>query len=96
MPAAEKPEPKLIVGVPLLWVMTSRVEAVWVSVPLVAVTASGYVPVAVVAVAVTVNVEEPEPVTDVGAKDPLAPVGNPLTLNDTLPLKPLLGVIVAL
>jgi hypothetical protein len=46
-------------------------------------------------VVVTVNVEEPEPVTELGAKDPLALAGNPLTLKETLPVNPLLGVIVA-
>ena len=76
-------------------VMTREVEAVCVSVPFVAVTVSGYVPVAVVPVVVTVSVEEPVPATDVGAKEPVAPVGNPLTLNVTLSVKPLLGVIVA-
>jgi hypothetical protein len=76
-------------------VRTRLAEAVWLSVPLVAVIVSGYVPVAVVLVVVTVKVDEPEPATDVGAKEPLAPVGNPLTLNDTFPVKPLLGVIEA-
>ena len=76
-------------------VMTREVVAVCVSVPFVAVTVSGYVPVAVVPVVVTVSVEEPVPATEVGAKEPVAPVGNPLTLNVTLSVKPLLGVIVA-
>jgi hypothetical protein len=35
----------------------------------------------------TLSVEEPEPVTDAGLKPPVAPLGNPLTLNVTLPWK---------
>ena len=42
----------------------------------------------------TVNVEEPEPVTDVGAKVPVAPVGNPLTVKATAELNPLAPVTV--
>jgi len=37
--------------------------------------------------ALTLSVEEPEPVTDAGSKPPVAPLGNPLTLNVTLPWK---------
>jgi hypothetical protein len=56
---------------------------------------SGNVPVAVVAVVLTVSVEFPDVVTDVGAKVPVAPTGNPLTLNVTTPVKPPEGVTVA-
>ena len=43
----------------------------------------------------TVMVAEPEVVTEVGLKEELAPEGKPLTLKVTVPVKPLLGVIVA-
>ncbi len=33
-------------------------------------------------------VDEPEPVTDVGLKLALAPLGSPLAVNVTVPLKP--------
>ena len=36
----------------------------------------------------TVSVEEAAPVTEVGLKLPVAPVGKPLTLKVTEPLKP--------
>jgi len=52
------------------------------------------VPVEVDVVVLTVIVEEPEPVTEVGLKDAVAPNGNPRTENVTTPLKPLLGVMV--
>ena len=37
---------------------------------------------------VTDIVDEPEPVTDVGLKLALAPLGSPLAVNVTVPLKP--------
>src|SRR5947207_1365741 len=46
------------------------------------------------------SVEVPEPVTEAGLKLPVAPAGSPLmlrdplVLNDTVPLKPLIGVMV--
>jgi hypothetical protein len=43
----------------------------------------------------TVMVEEPEPVTEVGLNEAVAPVGSPLALKVAVPVKPLLGVIVA-
>ncbi len=42
----------------------------------------------VVAAVVTVSVEVPDPVTEVGLKVPVAPVGNPLTVKATAPLNP--------
>ncbi len=36
----------------------------------------------------TDSVELPEPATEAGLKLPLAPLGNPLTLNVTVPVKP--------
>ena len=41
-----------------------------------------------------VNVDEPEPVTDPGANEALAPVGRPVTEKLTVALKPPLGVTV--
>jgi hypothetical protein len=40
-------------------------------------------------------VEEPEVVTEVGLNEAVAPVGSPLTLKVTVPVKPFVGVIVA-
>ena len=43
----------------------------------------------------TIMVEDPEPVTEVGLNEAIAPVGRPLALKVAVPVKPLLGVIVA-
>ena len=40
-------------------------------------------------------VVEPEVVTEEGLKEAVAPEGSPLTLKVMVPVKPLLGVIVA-
>jgi hypothetical protein len=45
-------------------------------------------------VVVTVRVDEPLPATEAGLKAAAAPAGNPLTLNPTLSLKPLIGLTV--
>ena len=75
---------------------TTRFTVVeWVKVPLVPVTVSVYVPAGVVVLVLTDIVEEPEPVTEVGLKLALAPVGKPLTLNATAPVKPPDAVTVA-
>jgi hypothetical protein len=42
-----------------------------------------------------VNLEVPLPVTEPGLKLAVELVGNPRTLNVTVPLKPLIGVTVA-
>jgi hypothetical protein len=47
-----------------------------------------YEPAGVAAVVVTVRALDPDPVTVVGLKDTVAPAGNPVTLNPTVPLKP--------
>jgi hypothetical protein len=47
-----------------------------------------YVPVGVVVAIETVSVELPEPAIDVGLKLAVAPVGSPLTLGFTVPVKP--------
>lgn len=56
---------------------------------------NGKLPVGVVAAVVTVKVEDPEVVTDVGLKVPVAPAGNPVTLKLTVPVNPPEGVTVA-
>ena len=63
--------------------------------PLVPVIVMENVPVGVVLLVLTVIVEEPDVVTDVGLKLALAPVGNPLALRLTVPVKPPDGVAVA-
>ncbi len=63
--------------------------------PLVAVMVTGYVPVGVLEVEVTVTVVLPEPVTEVGLKLAVAPVGRPVAAKLTAPLKPLRAVTVA-
>lgn len=67
-------------------VTTSVTAAVCVRVPSVAVIVRGYVPAAVVFAVEIDKVDEPEPATDVGLKDPVAPDGKPDTLNETVPV----------
>lgn len=76
-------------GVPLTM---SVALVVFVTVPLIPVIVTGYVPGAVVELVVTENVDED--VAGLGAKLPTAPLGNPLALKVTWPVKPPLGVIV--
>ena len=49
----------------------------------------------VVAEVATFSVEDPDPVTEAGLKNDVAPVGKPLTLRPTVPLKPVPAVMVA-
>lgn len=56
--------------------------------PLVPVMVTVKAPAEVELVVETVRVELPEPVTEVGLKVPAAPLGNPLTLRLTVPVKP--------
>lgn len=42
------------------------------------------------------SVEDPEPLTGLGLKFVLAPLGNPVVLKVTLPLKPLIGLTMTL
>jgi len=65
---------------------TRETEAVCERVPLVPVMVPEKLPVAVVAVVLTVMVAEP--VAGLGLKLALAPVGNPLALKVTIPVKP--------
>jgi hypothetical protein len=53
-------------------------------------------PTGVLVLVVTVIVDDPVPVTVVGLKVAVAPVGSPLALKVTTPLKPPDGVTVAL
>ena len=62
-------------------------------VPPVPVIVSVYVPVGVVVAVEIVSVEWPEPETDMGLKPAVAPVGKPLTLRFTVPVKLLRGLI---
>jgi hypothetical protein len=56
--------------------------------PLVPVIVNAEEPAGVLLLVVTVSVELPAPVTVAGENVPVAPAGNPLTLNATAPLKP--------
>jgi hypothetical protein len=67
-------------------VTTSESVIVWVSVPLTPVTVSGYVPIATLPDVVTARLEEAA--VGFGVKVPAAPLGSPLTLIETWPLKP--------
>jgi hypothetical protein len=69
-------------------VTTSVTVAVWLREPLVPVIVSVELPIGVLVVVVTFIVALPEPVTEAGLNDADAPVGRPLTLRLTLPLKP--------
>src|SRR6185369_3266577 len=70
------------------------VFAVWVRLPLVALTVRGYVPVDVPLVVVRVMVVGPLPVTVAGLKAAVAPAGKPFTVNPTVPVNPLNAVTV--
>jgi hypothetical protein len=52
------------------------------------------VPLGVVPRVVICRVEEPEPATMDGLKVPVAFLGKPVTLNETVPLNPIEGVTV--
>jgi hypothetical protein len=67
----------------------------WTRVPLVPVIVRVELPTGVLALVVTVMVDDPVPVTVVGLKLAVTPVGNPLALKVTIPLKPPDGVTVA-
>jgi hypothetical protein len=75
--------------------MTKVTEAVRTFVPFVPLIVNGYVPATVVPVVRTVSVDVPEVVTEVGANVGVAPVGSPVTLIVTAPVKPPEGVTVA-
>jgi hypothetical protein len=77
-------------------VTTSVTVVVRVSGPLVPRMVSVWVPAGVDAVVETLIVVEPDVFTDVGLNEAVAPAGNPVTLNATVPVKPVPGVTVAL
>ncbi len=86
MPDGVLRTPASVPGTPLL---TTRVsDAVWIRFPLLPITVSAYVPAAVLAPTVTARFDVPAPVTVAGVNVAVTPVGNPLTLSPTLPLKP--------
>jgi hypothetical protein len=65
---------------------------VWVRVPSVPVTVTGYVPGVTDPVVVNVSVEVPVPVTLDGLNPALTPDGNPLAPSPTVPLYPFTAV----
>jgi hypothetical protein len=69
--------------------------ALWVTPPLVPVMVRVNVPVEVEVVVAAVSVELPEVETEVGLKVPVAPVGRPLKLRFTVPVKPFTAAMVA-
>src|SRR5580700_11210764 len=72
-------------------VTTNVTVAVCVSEPLVPVIVKVGLPVGVLLVVVTVSVEVPDPLTDEGENDGVAPLGSPLALRLTAPLNPLIA-----
>ena len=83
-------------GKPPLGALTISVTfAVCDKLPLVPFTAIVFVPAGVEANVVTVMVEGPEPATEAGLKLAVAPVGKPVALKVTDPLKPLMALTVA-
>ena len=73
-------------------VTTSVAVVVRVKLPLTPVIVSVYVPTGVLVLVVTESVDEV--VAGFGVKLPLAPAGNPLTVNPTWPVNALIGVMV--
>ena len=71
-------------------VTTSVAVVVRVKLPLTPVIVNVYVPTGVLALVVTESVDEV--VAGFGVKLPVAPAGNPLTVNVTCPVNPLIGV----
>jgi hypothetical protein len=69
-------------------VTTSETVTICVSDPLVPVIVRFELPPGVVAEVVTVSVELPLPVIEAGLNDAVAPVGKPLALKLTVPVKP--------
>ena len=68
--------------------------AVCVSVPLVPVTVTVAFPAGVLPLVVIVRVEVPEVVTDIGENEATAPVGKPVAVKLTAPVKPFSAPIV--
>ena len=86
-PLPENPPPKLIaVAPPLCDTINATVSVCVIPAPL-AVIVSVNTPVGVDALVATLSVDEPDLVIVVGLNEAVAPVGSPLTLSDTVPLK---------
>jgi hypothetical protein len=83
---------EVVVGRGAAAVTINVAVVVWVRLPLVPVTVKVYPPPGVVEPVVTVMVEDPGPVTEVGLKLALAPLGKPFALNATAAPKPPDGV----
>src|SRR5262249_10512942 len=67
-----------------------------VRLPLVPVIVSVNAPVGVVLDVETFSVDDPNPpLIDVGLNEPLGPLGSPLTLRLTVPVRPLIGLTLA-
>jgi hypothetical protein len=62
--------------------------ALWLTLPLAAVTVIVEVPAGVELAVVTVSVEEPDVTIDAGLNLAVAPLGKPLALSEAVPLKP--------
>ena len=71
--------------------MTSVRFTLWLRLPLVPVTTSGYVPGCAGLFTLIVNVELPDPVIEAGLNDELVLFGTPFTLSVTVPEKPFTG-----
>jgi hypothetical protein len=59
--------------------------------PRTALIVSGYVPGGVPVLVVTASVDDPEPMTELGENEAVAPDGRPVTLSATLPTKPFIA-----
>jgi hypothetical protein len=73
---------------------TSCTVTLWLARLLVPLILNEKVPVVVEELVVMVSVDVPPPFTEVGLKVAVEFVGSPLILNDTVPVKPLIGVTV--
>jgi hypothetical protein len=71
---------------------TSVTPSVWLSVPVLPVITSEYVPGETTLVVVTLSVDEPDVTTLVGVNAAVAPEGKPATLKKTFPANPDPGV----
>jgi hypothetical protein len=74
---------------------TSVTFTVWLTDPLAPLIASVYVPPGVVPLVDTLRVAEPDPLTDAGVNEAVAPDGRPVTLKLTAPVNPDPAVTVA-
>jgi hypothetical protein len=73
---------------------TSATLTLRLSGPLVPAIVNVYAPSGVAALVATLSVVEPDPVSEAGLNEAVAPEGSPVTLNFTVPLNPDAGVSV--